>query len=106
MILMLFAAIHIASNPSSRQPCDLEVVELAALFHDIADAKYVSPDGPKKTGGEIVTEFLAGFRYDAKKAAMVARVVDNIGFRKELGWKETDDEEFKRWREECAELHA
>ncbi|RUS30463.1 hypothetical protein BC938DRAFT_479363 [Jimgerdemannia flammicorona] len=99
-------ALHIARHPTSLQPCDLEVVELAGLFHDVADAKYVSADGPKKTGGEIVTEFLVGLDYDLVKAKIVARVVDNIGFRKELGWKESDDEEVRSWRDGCAELHA
>lgn len=82
------------------------MVELAALFHDVADAKYAKNHVHHRTGSEIVTGFLMDLDYDATKAQLIGRIVDNIGFRKELGWSSKDDPEFIAWRESCPELHA
>jgi hypothetical protein len=81
-------------------------VELAALFHDVADAKYAKNHVHYRTGSEIVIDFLMELNYDATKAQSIGRIVDNIGFRKELGWSSKDDAEFITWRESCPELHA
>ncbi|KAH8551743.1 hypothetical protein BGW37DRAFT_311372 [Umbelopsis sp. PMI_123] len=96
------SALHIAK----RHGGDLEIVELAALFHDVADAKYAKNHVHYRTGSEIVIDFLMELNYDATKAQSIGRIVDNIGFRKELGWSSKDDAEFITWRESCPELHA
>jgi uncharacterized protein len=81
---------------------DLQVVELAALCHDIADRKYYQG---KETGGQLVLTFLEEHNYD--KAEVVSKIVDHIGFSKELGWNdETDEPEQVTWRNNCLELHA
>lgn len=95
-------ALHIAKQNGG----DLQIVELAALFHDVADAKYAKSHVSYRTGSEIVIDFLMELNYDATKAQLIGRIVDNIGFRKELGWSSTDDAEFIAWRESCPELHA
>ncbi|KAG2176387.1 hypothetical protein INT43_005621 [Umbelopsis isabellina] len=95
-------ALHIAKLNGG----DLEIVELAALFHDVADAKYAQNHVRYRTGSEIVIEFLLQSGYDHARARLVGRIVDNIGFRKELGWSSNDDPEFISWRESCLEMHA
>lgn len=79
---------------------DLEVVELAALCHDIGDAKYAN-----STDENAVASFLS--RQGYPKADLVGRIVRHIGFRKELGWNdEKDDPEEVQWRNTCKELHV
>jgi len=95
-------ALHIAKIHGG----DLEIVELAALFHDVADAKYTKNHVHYRTGTEIVVDFLQSLDYNLTKAQLIGRIVDNIGFRKELGWTSKDDAEFITWRESCPELHA
>ncbi|CAO3702815.1 unnamed protein product [Rhizopus stolonifer] len=81
---------------------DLQVVELAALCHDVGDRKYYKG---KETGGELIETFLK--KHDYAKAGLVGRIVDHIGFSKELGWDdEKDPKEQVKWRNSCLELHA
>lgn len=78
---------------------DLQLIELAALCHDIGDRKYAEQES------ENVYAFLTRHKYP--KAELVQRIVDHVGFRKELGWNDMQDEpETVRWRNECLELHA
>ncbi|KAI8378930.1 hypothetical protein BD560DRAFT_324671 [Blakeslea trispora] len=87
---------------SSNEHVDLELVELAALCHDVGDRKYYQG---KETGGQMIQTFLEAQQYP--KAQLVARIVDHVGFSKELGWNdETDDPEEVYWRNHCFELHA
>lgn len=81
---------------------DLELVELSALCHDVGDRKYYQG---KETGGQLIETFLNGQNY--AKADIVAKIVDHVGFSKELGWNdETDAKEKVHWRNTCLELHA
>ncbi|KAG0212058.1 hypothetical protein BGX28_006956 [Mortierella sp. GBA30] len=74
---------------------DVELVELAALFHDIGDAKFHKEGQP--TGREVVMDFLS--RHDCQKADIVAKIVENVSFRKELAGVKNE------WAESCIELH-
>jgi uncharacterized protein len=81
---------------------DLELVELAALCHDVGDRKYYQG---KETGGQLIKTFLLDLGY--AKADVVANIVDHVGFSKELGWNdEKDDAAEVEWRNSCLELHA
>ncbi|CAO3598344.1 unnamed protein product [Absidia cylindrospora] len=83
---------------------DLEVVELAALCHDIGDPKYYQG---VVTGGDIVSSFLTQKGYDTAKANWVARIVNHVGFRKELAWDDAKDDPLAvNWRNTCLELHV
>ena len=58
---------------------DLLVVELAALLHDVGDAKFY--DGVERSG-EFARESLSGLEVDLTTIEHVAHIVDNISFRK------------------------
>ena len=88
-------ALKLGQQESLNDKVDLEVIELAALCHDIGDAKY-------KLEHEGVLKFLT--RHDYDKAALVAQIVDHVGYRKELKWKKEDT--LATWRDTCVELHV
>lgn len=61
------------------EPCDLLVVELAALLHDIADSKFNYGDeeiGPARAG-----EFLQGLGVDDQINTHVQQIVRHISFK-------------------------
>ncbi|KAG1463596.1 hypothetical protein G6F46_003021 [Rhizopus delemar] len=96
-------ALDIAKDCSTKdQTVDLQVVELAALCHDVGDRKYYQG---KETGGQLIEKFLQEHGYE--KASLVSKIVDHIGFSKELGWDDQKDpKEQVKWRNSCLELHA
>lgn len=58
---------------------ELQVVELAALLHDVGDAKF--HDGVERSA-EFAREILGGLGADDELIEHVAHIVDNISFRK------------------------
>ncbi|TWU40205.1 putative hydrolase [Novipirellula aureliae] len=58
---------------------DLGIVELAALLHDVGDAKF--HDGVERSA-EFAREILSGLGADDDLIEHVAHIVDNISFRK------------------------
>ncbi|KAI7901001.1 uncharacterized protein BX663DRAFT_515971 [Cokeromyces recurvatus] len=85
-------------------PVDLEVVELAALCHDIDDHKY--KDLNKDRNENVVKELLINtLKYP--KGDLVMKIIDHIGYTKEKKWNdELDNPEEVYWRNHCLELHA
>ncbi|CAD79169.1 MAG TPA: HD domain-containing protein [Rhodopirellula baltica] len=58
---------------------DLQIVELAALLHDVGDAKF--HEGVERSA-EFAREILSGLGADFDLIEHVAHIVDNISFRK------------------------
>ena len=69
---------------------DVEVAELAALLHDIADWKY---SGSETEGVERAREWLTEQGYCAAKKQRVLYIIENVSFHTELGKKEPGPEE-------------
>ncbi|KAG0225796.1 hypothetical protein BGW41_004549 [Actinomortierella wolfii] len=91
-------ALKIARDEKARGiDVDLEVVEIAALFHDIGDFKYQKEGDP--SGRDIILGFLEKHHFDPRKAELVAKIVENVSFRKELAGIKDE------WRDTCIELH-
>jgi len=61
------------------EPADLFVVELAALLHDIADAKFYG--GDEEIGPEKAAAFLKSMNVDAVVAEHVVKIIRNISFK-------------------------
>ena len=59
----------------------LEVVELAALLHDVRDWKY---SGDRDAGERAVRAFLERHAYDPERLEAVVDIVANVGFKNEL----------------------
>jgi len=63
----------------SKEGGDLEVIELAALLHDIADHKY--NDGDFEKGANVATKLLLDFGANKKLANDVARVISIVSYK-------------------------
>jgi len=65
---------------------DALVVSLAALLHDIADAKF--HNGDETIGPRMATEFLNSIDVDQKVIDHVVQIIENISFKSSLEKKE------------------
>jgi uncharacterized protein len=68
-------ALLIAKN----EVCDIIVVQLGALLHDIADSKF--HDGNENIGPETARRFLNQQNVDQKTIDHVIQIIDNISFK-------------------------
>src|ERR1017187_1972140 len=64
---------------ASSEPANLLIVELAALLHDIADAKF--HEGNENIGPETATNFLKNLEVDADIIQHVEHILRNISFK-------------------------
>ncbi len=64
------------------EKADLFIVELGALLHDIADAKFTG--GDETVGPALAKEFLESLEVDAEAMEHVIRIIENVSFRKEF----------------------
>jgi len=81
---------------------DMQVVELSALFHDLADRKYSAVGSV----ASLIEPFLAAHADQVSEAhrELVVRICDNVSYSKEVKRRaaglETD------WHRDCLELHC
>lgn len=68
-------ALLIASNES----CDLTVVKLGALLHDIADSKF--NDGDETVGPKVARAFLESQNASEETIVHVVNIIENISFK-------------------------
>lgn len=68
-------ALLIASDES----CDLNIVKLGALLHDIADSKFT--DGDETVGPRVAREFLESQKTSEETIAHVVNIIENISFK-------------------------
>lgn len=64
---------------------DIEIVELAALFHDIVDFKYnTDKSNLDEISEKILDQFFSKFNYPREKIKIILYIISNISWRKEL----------------------
>ncbi len=64
---------------SKSEKADTEIVELAALLHDIADAKF--HNGDENLGARIAEDFLHAHNFDATKTEHIGKIIRNMSFK-------------------------
>jgi len=82
-----------AVSISDNEVCDVTVVKLGALLHDIADSKFHA--GDETVGPKIAREFLESENVDEATIQHVINIINNISFKggnvpKEFSSKELD----------------
>ncbi len=63
----------------SKEGGDLEIIQLAALLHDISDHKFNG--GKLDEGGKVAAEILAKLNYPAEKIADVTYIIDHLSYK-------------------------
>ena len=61
------------------EDCNLEVVELSALLHDIADSKF--HNGDETVGPRVAREFLESQNVSEEIIVHVINIIENISFK-------------------------
>ncbi|WP_395065548.1 HD domain-containing protein [Flavobacterium sp.] len=61
------------------EQCDLEIVKLGALLHDIADSKF--NDGDETVGPKVAREFLESQNASEQIILHVINIIENISFK-------------------------
>ncbi len=64
---------------TSNESCDLTVVKLGALLHDIADSKF--NDGDETVGPKVARSFLESQNAPEETIAHVVNIIENISFK-------------------------
>ncbi|MBC5835149.1 HD domain-containing protein [Flavobacterium sp. F372] len=64
---------------AKEESCDLEVVQLAALLHDIADSKF--HDGDETVGPKVARDFLTSENVSETTINHVVAIIENISFK-------------------------
>ena len=64
---------------AKEEDCNLEIVKLGALLHDIADSKF--HDGDEKIGPKIARDFLVTQNVNENIIAPVIAIIENISFK-------------------------
>ena len=78
---------------SEKEHADNFIVELAALLHDIADAKF--NDGDENIGPQKAMEFLKSLNVDEKIIQHISNIVRNISFKSQNNSSENSTIEFR-----------
>jgi uncharacterized protein len=68
-----------AKQIAEKEDCNLLVVELGALLHDIADSKF--HDGDETVGPKTARQFLEQQNADEETIAHVVAIIENISFK-------------------------
>jgi len=71
--------VNLAKYIQSKEGGDVEIIELAALLHDISDHKFNG--GKLDEGGKVAFQLLIDFNYPEDRAEKVRYIVDNISFK-------------------------
>ena len=64
---------------ATQEECDLNIVKLAALLHDIADSKF--HNGDETIGPKVAREFLESQKASEEVISHVVSIIENISFK-------------------------
>ncbi|MFH0866608.1 MAG: HD domain-containing protein, partial [Bacteroidota bacterium] len=82
-------ALHIAKE----EKAELFIIELAALLHDIAEAKF--NDGDETAGPRKAREFLSSLNIKKEIISQVENIIRNISFKSQNNYKINSSAEFR-----------
>lgn len=74
-----------ACTINAEEKADQEVVELAALLHDVADSKF--HDGDEEIGPRVAGEFLSSLTFNEVKILHIQNIIRHMSFRHEVAGK-------------------
>jgi len=72
---------------------DLELVEMAALLHDVNDHKYITKDHHSKQNNDKINAILAKYNIATSKVEAMNAIIDSMSFSKEIKLKHSENEQ-------------
>ena len=72
---------------------DLELVEMAALLHDVNDHKYIRKHDQNKRNNDRIHEILTKHHVEPQKVESMNVIIDNMSFSKEIKLKQSENEQ-------------
>lgn len=84
---------NMAVKISEMEGGDIEVIEFAALLHDISDAKFNG--GDYKAGAKETRNILENINIDKTKTEHITQIIDNISFKGGVSQNEINTIEFQ-----------
>ena len=75
----IMRVLNLSRHLQAKEGGDLEIIELAALLHDVSDHKFNG--GKLDEGGKVAQSLLRKYDYPKDRAAQVAYIVDNISYK-------------------------
>ena len=79
---------------AQEENCDLTVVKLGALLHDIADSKFY--DGDETIGPKVAKDFLESEKVEEATISHVLNIIENISFKGGKVERKFNSKEFRR----------
>lgn len=77
------------------------VIELAALFHDLFDAKYTSVNSDHNLD---VSSWLRAHDISESQTSLITNIIANVSYSKEIVLRKNG--EWTSWHKSCVELHC
>jgi len=104
------------SLPPTQSPLDLLVINLAALFHDLLDKKYLTHSQTPKERLEAFWGENREVEFEQERKRLVERIVENVSYSKEVKRRKRieemrdrerteEEKEEQEWWESSRELH-
>ena len=81
-----------AKNIGKQEKANLQIVELGALLHDIADSKF--HNGDESIGPAIARAYLLGQQVDEAIIREIELIISNISYKNQLGSEDQKDSYF------------
>lgn len=91
----------LARKVAENQPVDIQVVQAAALLHDVNDSKY---QDQLKDGESVMLQCLAESGLSQQQQDLVVKIAANMSFSTEKKLRKAG--QWGPWHEECIELHV
>ena len=89
----IFRVWQTAKTIAAEEHVNIQIVELAALLHDIADSKF--HDGDEEIGPAKAGEFLKSISVDEETIKHVQQIIRNMSFKASLGVRDFHSKELE-----------
>lgn len=91
----------LARKVAESQPVDLQVVEVAALLHDVNDSKY---QDQLNDGESVMMQCLSESGLSKDQQDLVVKIAANMSYSTEKKLRKAG--QWDQWHQECVELHV
>ncbi|CAO1625730.1 unnamed protein product [Sympodiomycopsis kandeliae] len=103
-------ALHLSQDPCLPSKPNMLVLELAALFHDMCDKKYLKQEGKSVSAKSVLEPFFTSLHYPNDTSSLISeesrekieKIVDNVSWSKEESRRQSG-QSVSEWENTCPE---